>query len=132
MSSNTIRMRAAAIAMAALGAGISGQASAEVYYPDAFQREVAKHEVQLLAPDDNPGLHRGGMTVPTQYPDAVQRELTKRTAQPAPIQAAAPSSSEGFDWGAAGIGASTSSALLVIVAFLIGVTRRSRTRSAVA
>jgi hypothetical protein len=130
MSSKRIRRRAAAIATVALGFGVAGQASAENYYPDAFQREVAKHEVQVLAPDDNVGLRRGGMTVQTPYPDVFQRELAKRTAQPAPIQASVPRSSEGFDWAAAGVGASTSTALLFTVAILIGITRRSRTRSA--
>lgn len=132
MSSNRIRRRAAAIATVALSVGVAGQASAENYYPDAFQREVAKHEVQVLAPDDNVGLHRGGMTVQTYYPDAVERELAKRTAQTAPIKASIPRSSEGFDWAAASVGASTSIALLLTVAILIGITRRSRTRSAAA
>lgn len=132
MSRNRIRMSTAAIATAALGLGIAGQASAENYYPDAFQREVAKHEVRLLAPDDNVGLRRGGMTVQTQYPDVFQRELAKRTARPAPIQASVPRSAEGFDWAAAGVGASTSIVLLLTVALLIGVTRRFRTHSAAA
>ena len=108
------------------GAQLSIQAS----YPDAVDRAVANHNSHVLAPDDRLRVR------PTEalYPDAVSRAVANRKADL--FRSAQPASTvqhgKGFDWGSAGIGASTTGALLLVLGIAVGLTRRARTPSAVA
>jgi hypothetical protein len=65
----------------------------------------------------------------TSAPDLVDRAVARLRGHE--VRAAAPASSPGtgFDWSAAGIGASTASVLLLLAASVLAATRRYRIRS---
>lgn len=142
MSVTGLRIGTAAIVTAVLGLVIAGPATAEVWtngrdgaqlssqgsYPDAVDRAVANHKTHVLAPDDRIRV-RGSEA---SYPDAVGRAVAnhkadlRRTAQSSTV--AQPG--DGFDWGAAGVGASTTAALLLALGIGIGMSRRTRSAAA--
>ena len=62
-------------------------------------------------------------------PDAVDRALTRVRIRDARIAAPASSPEAGFNWAAAGIGASTASLLFVLAATAFAAARHARTRS---
>ena len=133
MYSTGLRVKATAIVAAVLGLALAGPGAAEVWpdgrtgahlstaapYPDWVDRAVASHkaqEAQVLAPDDL----RSGLVVPVAAPDAFERAAeTGRVTQ----------SGDGFDWAAAGLGASGTIGLLFMVGFGLGVARRFRAHS---
>jgi len=100
--------------------------------PDFVDRYVAAHQASGS---------RAGVRVPeilslqpSPSPDFVDRYVAAHQASASPSgQPSIPTShGEGFDWGSAGIGASTTAALLLGLGIGIGITRRLRTRSAAA
>ena len=138
------RIIATAIATAALGINVVGPAAAENWsgglagshrstatsYPDAVDRAVANHRHHILAPDDRLRIRSPQVS----YPDAVARAVANHKADllRSAHAVSAPQPAEGFDWTAAGVGASTTAALLFIVGIGIGLVRRSSTRSVAA
>jgi len=151
MSNTRLRIRTTAAVTALLGVVLVGQAAAgvrpddrtgsrggelstEVSYPDFVDRFVASHKAHSLRPDDRSNVRGPGLSGQVSYPDFVDRFVAShraglaRTAQ----SSLASPSGDGFDWGAAGIGASTITALLLALGAAIGIVRRSRTRSAAA
>jgi hypothetical protein len=128
-----VRISSAAIVSVVVSVAVVGQAAAEVW-PDG--RDGAKLSTQMsaavLAPDDvTRVLPKRSNSAPV--PDFVDRYIrSHRTQVVQTTRPAASQSADGFDWGAAGIGASTTAALLLTLGLGVGMTLRSRTRSAVA
>lgn len=90
-------------------------------------RTITAHKRQVLAPDDRVRTR----IVETSYPDFVDRFVARRKA----LAQLTPSGSrqvseERFDWAAAGVGASSIAALLLVLGAGIGAARRFRTGSA--
>jgi hypothetical protein len=144
MSNNTLRTCVVAVVTVLLGvlaggatAGIrpddrsgvrGGTLLAQSSYPDAVDRAVANHLTHVLRPDDRAGVRGGGRGVEVSYPDAVDRAVANhrhdlvQSTQSARVS----QSGGGFDWGAAGVGASTMSALLLIAGCGLALARRKR------
>jgi hypothetical protein len=131
-----VRIYSAAIVSVVVSVAVVGQAAAEVW-PDG--RDGAKLSIQMsvpkthvLAPDDvTRVLPKRSISAPV--PDFVDRYIRSHGTQVVQTtRPAASQSADGFDWGAAGIGASTTAALLFTLGLGVGMARRSRTRSAVA
>ncbi len=116
MSSTRLCIRTAAAVTAVLAVLSAGQAGAAIRV------------------DDRPGPRGSGFSIQPSYPDFVDRYVAShsarvsRTAQSTPVS----QSGQGFDWEAAGLGASMTAALLIVLGAAIGVARRSRARSAAA
>jgi hypothetical protein len=134
MSIRRLRI-SAAIVTAVVSVTVAGQAAAEIW-PEgrngAQLSAVANDKTHVLAPDDMTRVLPERST-PVTFPDFVDRYV--RSHQTQLVQTTRPTASqsgEGFDWGAAGIGASTTAALLLAFGVGIGMARRLRTRSAVA
>jgi hypothetical protein len=108
--------------------------SSQVAYPDAVERAVANHMLQVGRPDDRSGLRGPILSGRDMDSDAVDRVVANhrrslvRSAQPTPV----PRFGESFDWEAAGVGASTTAVLLLGLGAAFGTARRSRSRSAAA
>jgi len=144
--SNSLRICTAAVVTALLGvlaggaiAGIrpddrSGargtDLAAQASYPDAVDRAVANHKAHVLRPDDRSEVRGPGL--PTKLsPDAVDRAVAnhradlERQAMVHTYQRPNVTESTGFDWGAAGVGASTISALLLLAGCGVALIRRA-------
>jgi hypothetical protein len=99
--------------------GLRGtELSSQVAYPDAVDRAVAIHKASPLRPNDRQ----------LAYPDAVDRAVATHKARLAKtvMSAQASQTGAGFDWGAAGIGASTISALLLLSVGGFALVRKNR------
>ena len=90
----------------ARGAGIA--------MPDLIERAI-DHQTRVALP-----------------PDLVDRAVARLNAPAIRIAQPAHRPSDGFDWSAAGIGASTAAGLLVLAGTGVGLARRFRMRSAAA
>jgi hypothetical protein len=94
----------------ALPGSTSAQLSAPASYPDLIERWVASHKTYVLAPDDGIRVRPGA---------------SSQVSSPA----SSSQSGDGFDWAAAGVGASTIAGLLLV--FVVGAyALRVRVRSA--
>jgi hypothetical protein len=130
------RISSAAIVAAIVTVAVVGPAAAEVWpegrYGAKLSTQMSVPKTQVLAPDDTTRLLPERSSA-AALPDFVDRYVQTHGASVVQAtQPAASRSGEGFDWGAAGIGASTTAALLLVFGVGIVLTRRSRTRSAVA
>jgi hypothetical protein len=130
------RIYPAAIVAVLVSVVLVGPAAAEVW-PDgrdgaklSTEASYANAGTRMLAPDD---VRRMLPSRSATFPDFVDRYVESHRTAPVPTdRSAVLQTGEGFDWGAAGIGASTTAALLLVLAVGIGITRRTRARSAVA
>jgi len=134
----------AALVVAVLSLSVAGPAAAEVWpdgrggaqlstessVPDFVDRAMANLQPHVLAPDDRLRVMKPAV-VSADVVDRALANLQRRSAPTArPVSAA--HSVQGFDWRAAGVGASTGVVLLLLLETGIGIARRSRTDSAVA
>jgi hypothetical protein len=100
--------------------------------PDFVDRFVASHKASVspasVRVPEIVSLH------PSGSPDFVDRYVAAHQAPGSPsAQPSTPSSrGDSFDWGSAGIGASMTAVLLLVLAGAIGMVRRSGTHSAAA
>jgi hypothetical protein len=143
MNSTRFRMPMAATVAAVLGVLFAGQAGAVVRIddlsgphgvpvPDFVDRYVASHTSGFVRPDDRAELRGPGASSQLSYPDFVDRYVASHTGDVTQTAQASPESrsAQGFDWGAAGLGASLTAALLLALGTTLGFARRSRGRSA--
>jgi hypothetical protein len=138
----------------ALPGSTSGRSSAPAPYPNLIERWVASHKAYVLAPDDRirvrPEASNQGAKPSTQvaYPDLVEPSVASHQVyalapddgirvrpEASSNQVSSPASSaksgDGFDWAAAGVGASTiATLLLVFVVGAYGLRVRARSVSA--
>ncbi|MDP9225267.1 MAG: hypothetical protein M3P18_15765 [Actinomycetota bacterium] len=110
------------------GAELTNQPSS----PDLIERWVASHKTHVLAPDDRIRVRPSESSIQVSSPDLIERWVASHERQvgQAPQPASNSHTSEGFDWRAALVGASTTAALVLALGIGIGVTRRSRIHSA--
>ena len=137
-----LRIYSAAIVATVVSVALVSPAAAEVWpdgrYGAKLSTQVPSSDARsgntrVLAPDDLTRALPERSTSPP-VPDFVDRYVeSHRTdlARTTPT-AFARHSGEGFDWGAAGVGASMTAALLLALGVGVGMARRSRARSAVA
>jgi hypothetical protein len=121
MKSARVRVGLATLTLAAGGTLIVQPAFAENYYPGGIDGVAITAAPAVMSPDDRRGSSRGA-------PDLVDRAVAREKARAAASQRG----DEAFDWGAAGIGASTSAVILSMLAVALFLTRRLRTGSVVA
>ena len=119
------------LVVAALGAPAARASQPAV--TDAVDRYLANHHSHVVAPDDRAGIREVGSQL--ALPDAIDRYLANRRSRAdrgmrreamAQAVGSSISSSGGFDWGDAGIGAGSASFVSVLAgsALLILLRRR--------
>ena len=134
MTSIGFHIRKAVAVAAALGMLSAGQAGAAIRLEDRPATRGSELSIQPSYPDFVDRYVASHTTRSVSPPDFVDRYVARhRTQALRPPQSNSVSQpGEGFDWGAAGVGASTTAVLLLGLGAGIGVARRSRGRSAAA
>ncbi len=124
-----LRIFSAAIVTAVVSVVVVGQAAAEVWPDGRYGAKLSTQQSYVIAPDDVTRMLSERST-PAPFPDFVDRYVQShgteavQTTTPAPSQSA-----DGFDWGAAGIGASTIAALLLAAGSGLVLVRRTARKS---
>lgn len=128
-----LRFYSAAIVSVVVSVAVVGQAAAEVW-PDGrdgakLSTQMSVHKTHVLAPDDATRV-LPKRSIPAPFPDFVDRYVRSHGTQVVQTtRPAASQSADRFDWGAAGIGASTIAALLLAAGSGLALVRRTARKS---